>query len=152
MRNQGLNIRTALVAAACLGVAGAAIAADDKAVIKYRQAVMKGHGAHLGAMFQIVKGGAGRSDDLAVHARGLHDVSKMIVPAFNKRTEGDKTESKPEIWSDAEGFAAKAGDMEKAAEAVVAAVASGDQAAIGKALGGAGDGCKGCHKNYRVKK
>ncbi len=152
MRNWARLIPATLVAASCLGIAGSVNAAGDKAVIKYRQAVMKGHGAHLGAIFQIVKGGAGRSEDLAVHARGLHDVSKMVVPAFAQRTEGGKTEAKAEIWGDAEGFAAKAADMEKAAADLVAAVGSGDQGAIGAALGPVGDGCKGCHKQYRVEK
>ena len=152
MRNERSIVRAALVAAACLGIAGPAAAAGDKALVKYRQAIMKGHGAHLGALFQIVKGGAGRSEDLAVHARGLHDVSKMVVPAFTKRTEGGKTEAKAEIWDDAQGFEEKAADMEKAAADLVAAVASGDQGAIGEALGAAGDGCKGCHKKYRVEK
>lgn len=151
---KGMIIRGALLGATALGalVAGAAHAANDQAVVKYRQAVMKGHGAHLGAMFQIVKGGAGSPEQLAAHAHGLHEVSKMIVPAFAQRTEGGKTEAKPEIWDDADGFKAKAADMEKAAAQVVAAAESGDQAAVGNALVAAGDGCKACHKEYRVKK
>jgi cytochrome c556 len=143
-----------MLAVALAGALAAAAvqAAGDEAVIKYRQAIMKGHGAHLGAMFQIVKGGAGKSSDLTAHAHALHEVSKMIPEAFSQRTEGGKTEALVEIWDDASGFKSKASDMEKMAGAVLAAVKAGDKEKIGKALGEAGDGCKACHKEYRKKK
>ena len=153
MRKRGRVLSVALAMALGLGAAaGTAQGAGDEAVIKYRQAVMKGQSAHLGAMFQIVKGGAGNADQLKAHAHGLDELSKMIPSAFSQRTDGGKTEAKSEIWDDAAGFKKVAADMEKAADDLLAAVESGDEAAIGKALGAAGDGCKGCHKTYRVQK
>ena len=66
---KGTIIRGALLGATALGVlvAGTVHAANDQAVVKYRQAVMKAHGAHLGAMVQIVKGGAGSPEQYDFH-------------------------------------------------------------------------------------
>lgn len=132
--------------------AGPVQAAGDEAVMKYRQALMKGQSGHLGAMFQIVKGGAGKRADLAFHAKSLEALSAMSGDAFSQQTSGGKTRAKDEIWSDAAAFSKVVTDMEEAAAGVVAAVTSGDDAAIGKALGAAGEGCKGCHKKFRTKK
>ena len=141
----------ALVATSLLA-AGTAFAAGDEAVIKYRQSLMKGQSGHLGALFGIVKGGAGSREHMAVHAQALAAVSGMLIVGFEQRTEGGKTRAKPDIWSDWDGFKKAAMDMEKATADVKTAVASGDDEAIGAALGAAGDGCKGCHKKFRAKK
>jgi len=125
---------------------------SDAAAIKYRRAVMKGQAGHLGAMFGIVKGGAGRASDLSAHARALHELTGMIESAFKQDTMGGKTRAKSKIWDDYEAFKAKAAAADKASGGIVQAVQSGDQDAIGKALGAMGKACKACHKKYRKKK
>jgi len=124
---------------------------SDAAAIKYRRSLMKGQTGHLGAMFGIVKGGVGRATDLAVHARALQELTGMLVPAFEQDTMGGETRAKSEIWDDFNAFKSKAADAEKAATGIVRAVESGNRAVLGKALGGMGKACKGCHKKYREK-
>ena len=57
----------AIIAAPGAGIAGTA-AADSANDIKYRQAHMKAQGAHLGAIFMVLKGEAGDKSHIAAHA------------------------------------------------------------------------------------
>jgi cytochrome c556 len=63
-----------------------------------------------------------------------------------------ETRAKPEIWSDAAGFAGKLETLAAATPALVAAAKTGNAGAIGAALGKVGKTCGGCHKPFRVPK
>ncbi|MEZ5668094.1 MAG: cytochrome c [Alphaproteobacteria bacterium] len=131
--------------------AGSFSAAEStgEGLIKYRQSVMGALGAHMGAISRIVRGEADHPDQLLAHAQAVQALAMMIPEAFADNAEGAENEAKPEIWSDAAGFAAKAEALQTAAADFVAAAETGDMAAAGAALGGVGGACKGCHDNYR---
>ena len=128
------------------------VRADEKATIKYRQAVMKAVGSHMGGSVAIIKGKVPYKDDLVAHATGLHDMASIAANAFEQKTEGGKTRAKPNIWEDTADFSDKIEDMKKATAAFLAAAKSGGPAAAGAKLGAVGDSCKGCHKKFRAKK
>lgn len=127
-----------------------ALAASDEGDIKYRQAVMKGIAGHAGAISQIAKGNVSHTDALASHANALLELSKMVPAAFKNKTSGDSA-AKPEVWSDRSGFEGKATDLQDGAMAVADAASAGPEA-VGAKLNALFDACKGCHKDYRVKK
>jgi cytochrome c556 len=129
-----------------------AVSADEGAAIKYRQAVMKAVGGHMGGSVAIIKGKVPYEGDLVAHARGLNDMANIAANAFKQKTEGGKTRAKPDIWKDGDDFSQKIADLKKATAAFLAAAESGGAARAGAKLGAVGDSCKGCHKKYRAKK
>ena len=134
---------------ASLLASGAAFAADAEA-LKYRQTVMKGVGAHMGAMGQIAKGEAEHPMHLVKHARAIEGNLSMVVDAFAMKTSGGETAALDKIWSDWDEFKAKAAEAEKAANVLVHTIENkGDVAAAMKTLGSA---CGGCHKAFRKQK
>ena len=128
------------------------VSADDKAAIKYRQAVMKAQVGHMGGVVAIIKGQVPYKDDLVAHATGLRDMAKILPNAFKIKTTGGKTRAKPEIWKDAKDFEQKIMDLQTATADFLAAAESGGPEAAGGKLGAVGDACKGCHKKFRAKK
>ena len=128
------------------------VSADDKAAIKYRQAVMKAVGGHMGGAVAIIKGQVPYKDDLVTHMTGLRDMAKILPNAFKIKTTGGKTRAKSEIWKDAKDFDQKIKDLQTATADFLTAAESDDLAVAGAKLGAVGDACKGCHKKYRAKK
>ena len=141
-------LRVALVA--MVMTAPMSAMSDEKGDIKYRQAIMKGVAGHAGAIAQIAKGTVTQDASLQGHAHALLELAKMVPSAFKNESVGD-SKAKPGVWSDWSGFDGKAGDMERAAMAVATASKSGPGAVKAK-LGDLFGTCKGCHKEYRVKK
>ncbi len=131
------------------------IAGDDPDnVLKYRKAVMKSIGGHMGAMAAIVKGQVSYpASHIALHAEGLNASSQLIADAFKANVKPtNKTRAKPDIWKEWDKFAAaaKATSTESAKLAQVAK--GGDMAAIKAQFGALGKSCGGCHKPFRAKK
>ncbi len=70
-----------------LGLATQARAIDEpENVIKYRQAVMKAIGGHTGAIVSVVKGEVSYVAQVAAHARGINDMSKLLAGLFPEGT------------------------------------------------------------------
>jgi cytochrome c556 len=128
------------------------VSADENAAIKYRQAVMKAVGGHMGGSVAIIKAKVPYEDDLVAHATGLNDMANIAANTFKQKTQGGKTRAKANIWEDAGDFSDKIEDLKKATAAFLAAAKSGGPAAAGAKLGAVGDSCKGCHKKFRAKK
>ncbi len=142
----------AAVAASCLGCfAMIATAQEPAGVIEYRQAVMSAQAGHMGALARIVRGEADFPEDVPAHARALHDLADMILPAFPEGSlEGAETDALPAIWEDWEGFSASVEEFRTATAALVAAADGGDAAAVGAAFGEVGNGCRSCHDDFRA--
>ncbi len=128
------------------------LSAYEKAAIKYRQAVMKAEGGHMGGSVAIIKSQVPYKDDLVAHTTGLNDMANIIANAFKQRTEAGKTRAKSNIWRDAGDFGQKIEDLKKATADFLAAAKSGGPEAAGAKLGAVGDACKACHKKFRTKK
>ena len=132
-------------------VSGAAWAADSEEVIKYRQAAMKALGGHTTAMAQIVRGKVPFGGQLDGHAQAAASLTKDIPAMFPAGSDFGESDARPEVWKKRPEFEKAAGDSGKAAEALAAAVRSGDSAAGGRAFDGFAQTCKGCHQNFRAK-
>lgn len=143
---------TLLVSALLVLAISGAQAQDDDAHLAYRQKLMKSVGANKGAIDDILKNGLPFHDNIAAHARALQEASTLIESAFKKEITEGRTDSKPEIWQEWEQYLAAAGKLGEASASVIAAVASGDEAALMTATKALGGSCGGCHKPYRKPK
>ena len=135
-----------LTLAASAAYAGAA---DD--AIKGRQGCMKAHGASMKIMVPMMKGEA-PYDNAAIQA--TLDAEGPACADWDKWWSADvkdggtlKTHAKPEIWSDAKGFADAGGVWYTAYTAVKA---SADEAAFKAAFPALGAACGGCHEKFRT--
>lgn len=143
---------TAFAVAALVGLAGLtslAGADDENPAIKYRQAVMKANGWHIGPIAGMAKGEmAFDNASLTHHAEALAALAKMTLEGFPEGSEGGK--AKAEAWSNRADFEAKAQAFIDATAALAAAAPTVQQADLGALLGAVGGACKGCHENYRA--
>jgi cytochrome c556 len=91
----------------------------------------------------VVQKSAGRIQQLAT----------MLPDTFSTDTHKFtvKTKAKENIWTNQADFASKAGDLEKAANALGEAAKGGDKTATMQAARNVGKACAGCHDNYREK-
>ena len=137
----------ALVTAAVSATANA-----DEKDIKYRQAVMKALGGHMGSIGAIAKGEVGHTKHMFGHATAINAIAAMASDIFPKGSGGDKTRAKDEIWQNMGDFNKALSAFQAASAKLLEAANSGDKAAVGAALGGVGKSCGGCHKPFRKKK
>ena len=123
--------------------------ADEK-MLKYRNSVMWSLTAHLGGIFQNMKGEVNAKGNIPHHARALAPIAASVLAMFPQGSDGGRT--KPQIWSDWEGFEKAAAGLVSAANALAAVADSGDMSKIGAAAGAVGKACGDCHKPYRAPK
>jgi cytochrome c556 len=132
-----------------LVIASPATGAEDKVHIEYRQKVMTGVGADMGAISDILKHGLPFTANIALHANRLEDAAALIPIAFEKKTAAGKTDAKPEIWLKPDEFRAAIDDFASAADALEDAADDGDPDQIQAAFKALGKSCGGCHKPFR---
>lgn len=134
---------------------GATVGHAGEDDIKYRKAVMKAIGGHMGAISTILKTDAGDIKDATVHAdamAGLAKVTATMFPEGSGPMDGE-TEALPAVWEKPAEFKEVTMAFVAATEKLAMAAKSGDKGEIGAALGMVGkDGCKACHDNFRQKK
>ena len=142
----------AIVAACTIISLTAAHAADEpENIVKFRQNLMKGVGAHITNIAAVVKGQVTITANLVTDAQAIADGLKNAGQLFPAGTEGGKTNALAKIWEDRAGFDKALADSQQAANNMISAAASNDMATIGKTLGALGKSCGGCHKPYRKK-
>ena len=142
-----MKIRNTLAVATLVFAAGA-VSAEDKAVVEYRENLMKVIGGHMGSIVAIVKGEVPHGGDLAYHAAGLAAAAPKALPAFEQEAMTDDSHALAKIWSDWATFEKASRQLESTSADLLAAVEGGNQAAIGAALGEVGKSCKGCHDDF----
>tara|TARA_R110002049_G_scaffold23545_10_gene83728 strand:+ start:117660 stop:118139 length:480 start_codon:yes stop_codon:yes gene_type:complete len=147
--------------ALCLGtviLATASFAAShsDKAAaaaVEARHAQMGLIAYHTGILGGMAKGEADYDADLArAAATNLHAAASM-APAtmWLEGTEQgaiDGSRAKPEVWSDAAGFADRLNALQMASAAMIDAAAT-DLDSLKTAMGDVGKACGACHDDYR---
>jgi cytochrome c556 len=134
---------------ASAGVAFAQFQNSEKA-IDYRQSVFTVMSTHFGRIGAVVKGEAPyNKEEVAKNAAIVAMLSTLPWQAFGPGTEGGK--AKPEVWSDNAKFKSASEKMQLAVASLNTAAQSGDQEAIKKAFGVAGQSCKGCHDDFKKK-
>lgn len=150
------TVKVILALGVCAGIAQQALAADaPENVIKYRQSVMSAVGGHTGAIAGVVKGEVGFTDHVAAHARGIHEMSKLVVEIFPEGTsnaDGFETRALPKVWEDWSGFKEAAEKLEAESEKLVEVAEGGDSQALGAQFMAVGKACGGCHKPFRAEK
>jgi cytochrome c556 len=145
----------AVAAAAMIGVAIPATALDVGAVLKDRQATMKQQGKSMGAVKAFLDGKADQAAAQAA-ATSLTQTTKKIPDLFPPGTDKPSPDGdyapKPAVWADWNKFLDAQKNAATKAEALLAAVKTGDKPAIQTAYADLGkNGCGGCHTNFREK-
>jgi cytochrome c556 len=138
-----------------VGIAVSASAQDKAAVVKERQATMKQQGKDLGTI-KAYLGGKAEQSTAVTSATELTKTTAKIPSLFPPGTDAPSPDGdygpKPAIWTDWNKFL----DAQKAAsakaDALLAAVKSGDKTAIQTAFVDLGkNGCGNCHTTFREK-
>ena len=145
---------TALILALA-GISGTVLAQDKEAIVKNREALMKGQGKDLGSVKAFIDS---KGDQAAAEAgaTNLTQTMRKIPDAFPPGTGGvnadGKYSTKPDIWSDWNKFIDIQKNAVSRADLLLVAVKSGDKAAIQTAFGDLGkNGCGACHETFREK-
>ena len=129
-------------------VSGATVAFAQADVIKARHDNRVATGPEMRAIKAVIDA-KGDLKEIVPRAAKLKELEIAFDKMFPKGSEGGK--SKPEVWSDAAGFAAAGKTAQDAYDKLAMAAGSGDQAATAAAFGDVGKSCGGCHTNYREK-
>ena len=140
-----------LATIALLATSQFASAESPENYIKYRQAMMKAIGGHMGASSQILRGKVSPEGHLAMHADALAALSANLTALFPEGSDFGETKAKAEIWDNWSTFEKAAANSKQATAEFAAAVASGDAERIKAAQKAVGKSCKGCHKDFREK-
>ncbi len=125
---------------------------SDEGTLKYRQKLMSGVGADMGAIGDILKYGLPLQSHIVAHARMLSQRADLVAAAFERNVSAGPTDAKPEIWSKPEEFRQLTQDMKAEAGKLAEIAASGDAAAIGRQVKALGDACGSCHDSFRKPK
>ena len=125
--------------------------AEEDPVLVYRQKLMKGHGASMGSIGDILKYKLPYSPEhIATHAKNINMFSKLIPDAFEKKSPEGMTDAKPEVWANWDDFVAKSQALgDASAKLADAASGGGEMRTIMPHVKGLGDACRGCHNTYR---
>ncbi len=123
--------------------------AEDQ--IKYRQAVMKAIGGHMGGSSLIVRGRVSHRDQLKIHASGLLSLSQDIPKLFPEGSDFGETQARETVWERWQDFSKAADESKASIEDFVRAVEAGSDSALVAAFKKVGRGCKGCHEDFRQK-
>ena len=122
---------------------------DVKGTIQYRQNYMNAIGGHTGAIRRLKDGRFSAEGHLQMHSEALAQLTRDIALLFPQGTGAGKTDAKPEIWENWSDFEARAAESQRAAQALLDAVQSGNMAEIDTRFGDLTETCKACHKPFR---
>ena len=130
------------------GVAGLSQAQTD--VIKQRQEDMKANGASMKAINGILEA-SGPAADVGAEATKIHAKAMELATLFPAGSDQGDTKAKPEIWQNADDFAAKLKALQDESAMLVTAASGGDMAVVKAQYEKLGGTCGGCHKVYKNK-
>ena len=120
------KLSSALVVFFALGLGLAFVQAQEEETpeIDYRQKLMKGQGASMGSIGDILKYKLpGGSAHVATHAKNISEYAMLIADAFKEEIAAGKTDAKPEVWQNWDDFVAKANALNVAGTELAAAAA-----------------------------
>jgi cytochrome c556 len=138
-----------------VGMAAVHAESTGNAEADHRIAEMKKMGMNLGAIAKVAKGEMAYSEALNDNAKAVAEIASgldKLFPEGSGLPEVATSRAKPDIWEAQykEAFQKNIANLQAANTQLVAAVQSGDQAAIGAALKATGGTCGGCHKQFRT--
>lgn len=143
-----LGVGAAVAGGGALAASGAAKTVAD------RQAAYKQLGGAFKAINDQLKTDAPDMAVITASAQKMAALGAQVPTWFPKGTgpsKAYKTAAKPEIWSDAAGFAAAAASLKTETAKLAEAAKSGDLDAVKAQVRPVGGACKTCHDKYRVK-
>jgi cytochrome c556 len=146
----------AIALATAIGFATVATLVKAADPIAERREAMKGNGAAMKAINEVLKNG-GAAADLEKHASQLNDTAMKIgtlFPAGTDQPQGKdpgQTMAKPEIWQNPDDFAAAVKKFQEESAMLKTAVAGGDMGVISAEFEKLGGVCGDCHKQFRAK-
>ena len=131
------------------------MAVDVEAVVKERQATMKQQAKDLGAVKAFLDGKGDQTAALAAATdltRTTQKIPELFPPGTDKPSPSGDYAPKPAIWTNWSKFIEAQKAAAAKADALVAAVKTGDKPAIQTAFADMGkNGCGNCHTNFREK-
>ena len=146
----------AVALATAIGFATVATLVKAADPISDRREAMKGNGAAMKAINEVLKNG-GAAADLEKHANQLNDTAMKIAALFPAGTDQPhgkdpgQTMAKPEIWQNPNDFAAEVKKFQEESAMFKTAVAGGDMGVISAEFEKLGGVCGDCHKQFRAK-
>jgi len=128
--------------------------AQGEGAIKYRKAVMKAVGGHMGAIAGIVKGKVkGSKKEMEVLSHAMRDLARITPLIFPEGSDFGETRALEDIWKKPKEFKKVLGVFLAEATKLAKISHSGNRAAFGAQFKTMGkNACGGCHKNFREKK
>jgi len=153
-RGRAIGVLVAFGVGAAVAAGGALAQSAGAEAVKARQANFK----QLGGAFKAINDQL-KTDkpDLAVikaSARKMKDLAAQEAtwfPAGSGPEAGVKTAAKPDIWSDAAGFAAGVKRLQAETTRLADAANSGSLDAVKAQVATTAKACGGCHDKYRLK-
>ncbi len=150
-RNQAMKLVIgAMLSASCLLVG---VATANQQVVETRQ----GHLKDLGEAFKAVRDELRKSQpNMSQITQSAGQIDKLVgdmnnwFPKESAPGAGIKTDAKPEIWSDPQGFTAAVSKLQTEAPKLLTLAKASDADGLKKQVGAVGGACKGCHDKYRV--
>lgn len=146
-------MKRALIAGLAIALtAGTALAWDAASQIKDRQANMKQIGGNMKGLYDTLSGDKDPAK-LKTYAANINSLAGKVpswFPAGSGPSSGEKTKAKGEVWTDAAGFKAAAGNFAAQAAKLNAAAQTGDAAKVQEAFGAVRGTCKGCHDKFKA--
>jgi cytochrome c556 len=128
--------------------AGGAASDKDKAVIEYRQHIMKTLNEQSGALGQILSTVVPDTNTQA-HLQAIALAASLASKAFEPKVQGG--EAKPDVWSNWPDFSKRMNEFaQKTAEMAKTAKEQGNEAALAMVVDALS--CKACHDTYRLEK
>lgn len=130
---------------------------DERAarLVDVRQSVLKLVRANFGPLVGVMRGEVPyEADTVEKHSLRITQLIRMMPDAFEADTRGSgvETEALDRIWEDKAAFNEKLHNAIMAADALLAAAQTGDEAAVKPAIGALGKTCGGCHDDFREDK
>ncbi len=154
-----LKTLSSVIALVATVASGMVMAADNDTVIKARKSHMQLYAYNLGILGGMAKGKTEYNAELAgISATNLLTLSNMnnssMWPQGSSQSDeglADKTRALPEIWTTYPKVIDRHKELTAALEKFVT-VAGKDLAGLRSGIGAVGEGCKGCHQDFRAAK
>jgi cytochrome c556 len=119
-------------------------AADDKAVVEYREHIMNALNEQTGALGEILSS-AIPDDNVIAHLDAIALTAATALKAFEPKVPGG--EAKPEVWVNWADFSKRMNEFAAlTAKMAQTAHEQGKDAALGQVIDALS--CKGCHDTY----
>ena len=146
------KIALVLVALFIPAVVGAADPVEVDPVVSYRKALMSSTGAHMSGARLVIKGQVDRPGDMVMHAKSLHDASKVLCELFPKSTtpkEEPTIEALLAVWTKPEEFKKACETFELETSKLFELSRGSDFDAVKGQYKAVGQSCGGCHDTFK---